>query len=176
MPVYFLDTSTLVDRYCDGDHSRRVRRIVSDTRNSCYIADWTVVETASALASQCRKRSLGVRDFDRMNARFFTDISTGRLMVRNTTVREMMRSRELIRYAGVKRGRRLGTGDALLAVCCLELGLERGGDVVFLTADWTLYTILRDTNAYRAVLELRFFGSRKDSNIPAISRRLPSSL
>ena len=175
MPVYFLDTSTLVDRYCDGDHSRRVRRIVSDTRNSCYIADWTVVETASALAKQCRKRSLGVEDFDRMNARLFTDISTGRLTVRNTTVREVMKSRELIRYAGVKKWRNLGSGDALLAVCCLGLGLEQGGGVVFLTGDWTLYTILRDTNAYRAVLELRFFGSPRDSNIPVISRRLRSS-
>lgn len=166
MPIRFLDTSALKHRYTkNGDLTSRIRRIVSDKRYECYIADWTVVEIASALGDHCRGNNMGIQHFDKMNQKFFGDLASGRVKVRVTNSRGMLQARTLLRK-GVSIRRNVHTGDALLAACCRELALDAGERVTFYTSDWKLYKLLRDIDAYRSVMRLRFVGIAKEGIPP----------
>lgn len=164
MPIYFFDTSALQHRYVDGKHSRRIRRVVSDKRNECYIADWTILEIGSAIARRCRQEQLRDERFDVADLWFWTDVSNATLKVRETGTREILRARDLIRYAGVIRRRKISSGDALVAVCCLELALESGRRVAFYMEDLKLYRVLSQIKAYTSALDLRII--RTPSNSP----------
>lgn len=142
-----------------GNFSRRIRRLVSDDRSICYIADVTVLEISSALGLKCRKRGWGVKEFDAMDIGFLEDLATGDLKVCTTSKRHVLKARDLIRFAGVVKQRSLKSADALIAVCCLELALEKKQRIVFYLEDKKLYSILRDIDAYRAALELRHLRS-----------------
>lgn len=171
MPIYFFDTSALVYRYAHDRPSRRVRRVTSDKRCEVFIASITVVEMAGALAKVCRSKGHDTRKFETMDGAFLKDIANGRLNVRDVTQADMQRARHLLRYAGVVKKRNLGSSDALLSVCCLELALEkRGVPVVFYTEDWTLYSTLRDINGFRAALELRCLAVSR-GGIPSTTKR-----
>ena len=156
--AYFLDTCALIHRYVSGPFSRLVRRIVSSDRWPVYVAEPTVLEMASALARQCRSHRWDVHAFDALDRRFFQDIAFGRLRVRAVTKQEVLRARHLLRYAGVVKGNKLESADALIAVTCLELAYEVKERVVFYTQDWPLYATIRGVDAFRAMLELRFLG------------------
>ena len=110
-----------------------------------------------------------------MNAAFYNDVAVGLLAVRTTTRNDIVRAQNLIRFAGVRRGRNLRGADALIAVCCLGLALELRTLVVFLTSDWTLYSVLRGINAFRAVLELRYVGVPK-LGLPVARQERASSI
>ena len=170
MPTYFFDTSALVYRYADGAPSRRVRRLTSDKRCELYIANITVVEMAGALAKVCRTSGHNTRKFEGMDGAFLKDIASGKLNIREVTQSDMQRARHLLRYAGVVRKRNLGSADALVAVCCLELALEKKVHVIFYTEDWTLYSTVREINSFRSVLELRCLAASR-GGIPSTTRR-----
>jgi len=155
--IYFFDTSALQHRYVNGPSSRAVRRIVSDERVICYIADWTVVEMASTLARRCRQLSFSCRQFDRLEGQFFADIASGRLNVRITSTRDFTRARDLLRFAGMIRARRLSSGDALIAACGLDLAYSEKQRVIFCTSDRPLHSILGDITAFTSALKLRLF-------------------
>ncbi len=163
MGIYFLDTCALKHRYVaiDPAVARRVRWMVSEGRYEHFIADVTVVEIAGALASSCRAAGLGVAEFDSMDRAFFRDVSVGRLQIRATGQREALRARTLLRFAGVKQGRNLGSSDAVIASACLILAQERQTKVIFYTADWALYSVLHDIDAFRAAMCLRYLGAPK---------------
>ncbi|HEX8634117.1 MAG TPA: type II toxin-antitoxin system VapC family toxin [Pyrinomonadaceae bacterium] len=161
MPTYFFDTSALQHRYFDSDYSKRVRYIISNTKNDCFIADLTILEIASAIGNRCRQGYLRNERYDEADKKFWTDVSTGRLTTRITTPREVVRARDLLRYAGIIKRRKLGSADALIAVCALELALELKERVIFYTGDWGLYSIIRDIDAYNLTLRLRFLGIPK---------------
>jgi hypothetical protein len=169
--IYFFDTSALVYRYANDQPSRRVRRATSDPRCRVYIGSLTVVEMAGALAKVCRVNQYDRKKFEGMDAAFLRDIASGRLIVRDISQGDMQRARHLLRYAGVLKGRSLGSSDALLSVCCLELALEmRGTPVVFYTEDWTLYSTLRDINGFRSALELRCLAASR-GGVPSTTKR-----
>lgn len=155
MSHYFLDTSVLKYRFFKGKHSRSIKRIVSDRRNICYIADHTIIEIASALASTCREWNWDAKKFDDMNNRFFRDLSSGILQVRPTTKHDVLRASHLIRYAGVEKKRSLKSGDSLIATSALEFALENQVRVIFYTGDKTLYSILQTLSAFTSALKLR---------------------
>lgn len=159
MPIYFLDTSALQHRYVPGDFSRLVRRVISDGRWNCYIADVTILEMWSTLGINCRKRGWGLKEFDAMVHRFWEDLATGHLKVRTTSKRDVVRAGHLIRFAGVLKGRHLKSADALIAVCCLTLAQEKKQKVVFFLQDRKLYKTLLDVNAFQSALELRYLDS-----------------
>lgn len=161
MACHFFDTAALQHVYVDGPYSQRVRRIISDRRGDNFIADVTVVEIASALARRCRAQNWDERRYDGFDMGFWGDVADGRVRVRGVTHQDTMRARHLIRFAGVVRRRNMGSTDALIAACCLDLALERRERIAFYTEDWTLYTILRDIDAFRSVLALRFLGPGK---------------
>ena len=154
MGVHFFDTSALQHRYIRGPNTTRVRHILSNRRCECYIADWTVLEIASGLARRCRAGNLTIERYDAMDAKFFEDLAVGRLKVRESTPQEIRRARDLLRFAGVIKRRRLKSADALIAICCLDLALERKSRVSFYMSDEPLYNILRDIDAFASALRL----------------------
>ena len=158
MTCCFFDTSALQHRYITGPYSRRVRRIVSDRRGDSFIADVTILEIASTLARKCRKNNWDKRRYDSLDMDFWSDLANRRLKVRETTRSEIMRARHLIRFAGVVRRREIGSADALISATCLDLALEKKQRITFFTSDWTLYSILRDLDAFRSTLALRYLG------------------
>jgi predicted nucleic acid-binding protein len=159
--VYFFDTSALQHRYIDGPKARGIRRSITESRNTCYISDFTVLEIASALGTHCRKNRLPVTAFQRLDQAFWKDIAAGKLRVRNATQRDFLRARQLLRYAGVEKKRNIKSADALIAASCLEFALETRQDVTFCLEDWTLYDVVRNITAYRKVLNFRYIGVDK---------------
>ena len=83
-------------------------------------------------------------------------------MVRNATLRDYLRARHLLKYAGVKRARNIASGDALIAASCLEFALEKKVRVKFCLEDWTLYSVIRDISAYNKVLDFKYIGVDKN--------------
>jgi len=102
-----------------------------------------------------------VRTYDTLNAKFFRDLQGRRILVRHVTALDLTRARHLLRFAGVLKNRKLESADAIIAECCRELALEKGEKLVFYTADWKLYAILRDIQAYKSVMKLRYLGLGK---------------
>jgi predicted nucleic acid-binding protein len=159
--LYFFDTSALQHRYIDGPKSRGIRRIITDKRNKCYIADLTILEIASALARHCRKNKLSVKQYSRLDQTFWRDSHQEKILVRDAGQREFLRARHLLRYAGVEKSKNIKSGDALIAASCLEFALENKSSVTFCLEDWPLYHVIRDISAYRTVLHFRFIGVDK---------------
>ena len=119
-----------------------MRRLVSDSRGLCFIADLTILEISSALANRCHQQKLGPEDYDAMDGAFFSDLAEGRLLVKATTSREVIRARDLLRFAVVLKRLKLQSADALIAVSCLELALERKERIIFYLSDKRLYKVL----------------------------------
>jgi predicted nucleic acid-binding protein len=128
-----------------------------------------VVEVASALAQVCRRNSWDVRVYDALDAKFFKDLQRQRILVQRVTAFDLWRARHLLRFAGVLKNRKLKSSDAIIAECCRELAMEKGERLVFYTADWKLYAILRDIQAYKSTMKLRYLGPGKGGIPPQTS-------
>jgi predicted nucleic acid-binding protein len=162
--VYFFDTSALQHRYIEGPKARGIRRTITDERNRCFISDLTILEIASAFGRHCRKNGLPITIYAKLDQAFWRDIQDGRLLVRNATQRDFLRARQLLRYAGVEKGKKIASADALIAASCLEFALETKEDVTFCVEDWPLYHVIRDIAAYSKVLRFRFIGVDKSQS------------
>ncbi len=156
MSIVFFDTCSLVLRYDTRASSRRVRRLISDSRNTVYIADTTVLELASSLATECRRKGADAKVFDRMTQKFFADLADETLSVRSTTKREVLRAYDLIRWVGVHKRRNLKSSDALIATCCYDLAMELKEKIAFYTSDRRLHDVLHDTDLFESALNIRY--------------------
>lgn len=161
MPTYFWDTSALLHRYVSGPLSRLPKLLISNKKRTNYIADITVLEMASALSKECRRNAWNLSKFDLLETCFMKDIAEGRLNVRDTTKRDFDRTRHLIRYIGVKGGRKITAADALIATCCLEFALEKGERIALITNDYPLYTLLSSVDAFRSSVRLWYLDKAK---------------
>ena len=170
----FFDTSALQHKYVTGAYSRRVRLLLGRADTQSRIADTTVLEMASALATRCRGKGWGLREFDRLHEQFIDDIANEVFTVRATGMKEVQRAIHLIRYAGVVKKKGLKSADALIAASALECALEARRVVNFYTSDWSLYSSLRDLDAFRTTMNLFLVGSTKDGSRP--SRRAPTPI
>jgi hypothetical protein len=166
MPENFFDTSALQHRYVTGQHSRRVRQLLGRADARSRIADSTILEMASALATRCRGNGWGLKSFDRLHHQFLDDIANEVFVVRTAGMREVQRAVHLIRFAGVVKKKGLKSADALIATGALEYALEVQQTVNFYTSDWALYTCLRDLNAFRTTMNLFLVGSTRDGSEP----------
>lgn len=120
------------------------------------------MEIASALARHSIKvGSGGQRQYEKWDLQFWADILYGKLNVRRTGQPELLRARNLMRYAGVVKRRNLWSADALIASACLELALERREHMIFYTSDWTLFDVIRQIDAFTSVLKINFLGIPK---------------
>lgn len=172
LAMYFFDTCALVYRYADepnvdGAQRRRVRRLISDQRVENYAADLSVIEIASGLAAACRRHSWSLRKFDSMYREFFKDLASQRVRLRAVTQRDLVSAAHVLRFAGVIKRLKLQSADAIIAECCRELAVESGERVVFYTADWKLYFILRSIDRFKKALRLRFLGQGKGGIAPS---------
>ena len=159
MPVHFFDTCGLQHRYIDSEYSRRVRGLVTRSSSSCFISEWTVLEMSSAFANRSRRQNFTARRFDSLTTQFLNDIAEERLSVVATSQRDIIRARDLLRYAGVVQRRNLKSGDALVATCCLSLALGRQEKITFYTSDWTLFDVLGKIDAFKSRLNLVLLGT-----------------
>lgn len=160
----FFDTCALQHKYLETTYSYRVRQILGKRGVTALIADKTMLEMPSAFARQCRSKNWGKSRFDRLHRHFAKDVADGILKVRTIGLREHHRAIHLIRFAGVIQRRNLGSADALIAACALEYALEKQTVVNLYTSDWTLYSCLRDINAFRSTMNLALLGSPKDGS------------
>jgi hypothetical protein len=156
MAVAFFDTSALKHRYIGGVYSSKISRVVGRHQNRTYVADLTILEMPSALGGHCRAARLGAKEYDLLDRRFLSDIADGRIIVRQTNRINVLRARNLLRLAGIVKGRNLGSADALIATCALDLAHDLKVRIVFYTGDWTLYTVLREIDAYTAAMTLQY--------------------
>jgi len=159
--IYFFDTSALQHRYLDGPKARGVRRIISDSRNQCYIAELSILEISSALALHCRKNSLSLEHYAKLDQRFWKDVFNRRVLIYPVAKREYLRARDLLRYAGVDKKRNISSADALIAASCLEFALQSKQSVAFCLEDWGLFSVIRDISAYSKVLRFHYIGVDK---------------
>jgi hypothetical protein len=83
-----------------------------------------------------------------------------------TPKRGVLRTQQLFRYAGVQKGRHLDTGDALIAVCAMEVAHTQHVRIRFMTSDWKLFDIARGLDAFRSVCACELLGTTKDGSSP----------
>jgi hypothetical protein len=111
----------------------------------------------SALGGYCRKEKIPIAQYDRMDHRFMQDIADGRFIVRPANNRlYVLRARNLLRFGGMVRQRSMGSGDALIATCALDLAHELKERVRFYTADWTLYSTLLLIDAFTSNMDINY--------------------
>jgi len=162
----FFDTCALKHRYITSPYRARVNRVIGNRHNTAYIADLTILEMPSALGGYCRKESLNLATYDLMDLRFLEDVATKRFIVRPTNKLNVLRARNLLRLGGMIHQRSMGSGDALIATCSIDLAQELKQRIQFFTADWTLYTVLRQIDAFTAAMTLHYLLPTKDPRIP----------
>jgi len=161
--LYFFDTSALQHRYIDTQKSRSIRRLMSDKRNTCFASSISVIEIASTFGKHCRTKKLTRKDFRRLDRKFWRDVESGVLQLRDPGQREYRRALHLLEHAGVNLGRNIRSADALIAASCLELALEQSSRVRFCLEDWTLYDVTSRLTAYKSAIKFRFIGTRRRS-------------
>jgi hypothetical protein len=153
----FFDTCALKHRYITSPHRAKINRLIGSRTNTSYIADLTILEMPSALGGFCRKWNLGIAQYDLMDHKFMDDLANARFIVRPTNNRlHVLRARNLLRLAGVIRQRNLGSGDALIATCALDLAHDLKERVRFYTADRTLHSTLLMVDAFTAAMDIQF--------------------
>jgi len=153
----FFDTSALKHRYITSPYSAKINRIIGNRRVKSYIAEVTILEMPSALGGFCRKERKSVAQYDLMDLRFLQDIAERRFTVRATHNKlDVLRARNLLRFGGMIRLRSMGSADALIATCTLDLAHELKQRIRFYTADWTLYSTLLQVDAYTAAMDIQY--------------------
>ena len=166
MIEHFFDTSALQHRYVSGSYSRRVRTLLGRSTSRARIAETTVLELPSALATRCRANGWGLKKFDHLHAQFWDDLASDTLSVRAVGMREVKRAIHLIRFSGVANKRALKSSDALIAACAVEHALDIKQVVNFYTSDRALFFALRDLNVFRTAMNLHLLGNTKDGSLP----------
>jgi hypothetical protein len=167
----FFDTCALKHRYINSPYGAKINRLIGNRRLTSYIADLTILEMPSALGGYCRKEKLTVAYYDLMDRRFMEDVAKERFIVRPTNNKlNVLRARNLLRFGGVIRQRSMGSGDALIATCALDLAHELKERIRFYTADWGLYSTLRLVDAFTAAMDLQYL---LPPRIPAVPPTAP---
>jgi hypothetical protein len=156
MPTYFFDTSALKHRYIKTPISARIKRAVSDGRRDIYVSELTIVELATAFADDCTARKVGHAEYDRLYRRFFRDLASKKIHVRNVTQRDFQNARHLLRFAKVIHRRHLKSADAIISESCRELAYELNSRVTFYLCDEKLFKTLASIDAYKSAVRLRF--------------------
>lgn len=106
--IHVLDTSALKWAYIPGSkHTRRCRYIVNRKAEPAYIAEITFLEIVSPLGSEVRTNRMSVRDYDRANIQFLSDIADGKLRIYPLPASEYIPCRYLLTSIGIDRRRSL---------------------------------------------------------------------
>jgi hypothetical protein len=155
--IYFLDTSALQHAYIANAKTRGIRRTISDQRNTCFVAEATILEIASVFGRHCRKHSLTSSAFRKFDTAFWEHVGQRKLQVHRAGQREIWKARHLLEYS-VDLNKRITTFDALIAASALECALQHSARVCFCVEDRKLYLLMKDLPAYKAALKFRYIG------------------
>ena len=153
--IYFFDTSALQHAYIPTTLTRGIRRTLSDGRNTCFIAEASILEIASTFGRHCRKNRLSTLNYRRLDNAFWKHVGDRRLHLRSAGQREIWKARHLLEYS-VELNRNVSSFDALIAASALECALQRSAKVCLCLEDRRLYELLNDLPAYKAALRFRF--------------------
>jgi len=166
--TYVIDTSALKFRYLHASpHAnisarfssirRRMRALVNDKRNQCYIAENTMFEVMSAFGSVVRGNATWKPEhYDAMSEAFNRDVAEERLIVRIPSMREFTRVRHLLRAVGVVQKRSLGSLDAIVISSALEVAYELRHRVKLYTADKAMSSMVADLEPFKSVLAVEY--------------------
>jgi predicted nucleic acid-binding protein len=136
--IHLIDTSALKRAYISNGCRRRCRQIISRLAGSVYIAEISVLELISALASDYRDNKITLAELNDADKHFWRDIAVGRVLVRSFRAGDYVACRALLVAVGVERRRGLRTQDAIVAYTARELAIEKRERVKLLTCDWKL--------------------------------------
>ena len=180
MPPIFLDTCVLKYRYIKCPrfraHRQKVNGLIGNRYNTTYIADTSILELPSALGGYCRENNVSLGEYDAMDGRFMQDIADGRLIVRPANKRlYVLRARNLLRLGGVFHRRALGSADALIATCALDLAHELKERVRFFTSDQKLKGLLPLIGAFTANMDIVYIQAPPPTTWPVRPATLPKS-
>lgn len=159
MAHIFLDTCVLKYRYIRSPrfraHRQKINRLIGNRNNTIYLADASMLELPSAFGGYCRENNVSLAEYDAMDGQFMQDIADGRFIVRPANRRlYVLRARNLLRLGGVIHRRGLGSTDALIATCALDLALELKERVRFFTSDQKLNGVLPLIGAFTANMDI----------------------
>jgi hypothetical protein len=128
------------------------------TRHSgkIFIAEITMLEILSALASELHGARIQKADFEAANKAFLGDVAEGRVRVRPFGMQEYLASRALLHHVAVHLGRHLRTQDAIVACSARELALETRSTIPFYTCDQRLAKTLSTIDAFK-LLDVRHY-------------------
>tara|TARA_R110000787_G_scaffold51288_4_gene121674 strand:- start:134 stop:628 length:495 start_codon:yes stop_codon:yes gene_type:complete len=159
MPIYFFDTSGLQHRYIKSDHSRGIKKIISDKRNQCLISSITTIEISSAFSTYIRREGIPKNEWYKLQQAFWTDISNGKIIVREPSSNEYEKADQLLKYACLILGRKTSAADALIAATCVEYAREITKKVTFCLDDRPLYSVLTRFKTYTSVLKFKYLAT-----------------
>ena len=134
MSLYYIDTCSLVWRYINGNLTSDVNALIDNTWNQVYTNEITILEWSSALGSTILSGAMLASDFEPNEMALFTDIASEKIKIFRSQ-RSIERARNLIKYVAVVNGRQLRTVDAIHLASGIELSVQMGTVVEFVTSD-----------------------------------------
>lgn len=147
------DTSALKWAYFDGaQQCRRCRYIISRAKGQAYVAEITVVEIVSALASLVRERRASAPQFAKANFWFLRDVADRRITVVPLPSSELIACRDLLTIVGLRAGRSLKTQDAMVAYTARQMALQTGEAVRLYTSDQRLASVVREVGVFKGLV------------------------
>jgi predicted nucleic acid-binding protein len=155
--MYLIDTSTVKWAYVDGAKlTQRCRYLLSRAKGRIYVAEITLLEVASALASMVRDKKITAAQFAAADRRFWRDVADGKLIVVSLPSSELIACRELLILVGITAGRNIRTQDAMVAYTARRVALEKRQVVTLLTCDKKLANVVKTTAAFARLVKARY--------------------
>ena len=135
MPLYFLDSSAVVQHYHPEAGSEAVNHLLNEPTSRCFISRLTVVEVQRAFVSKVRAKQVSVEELGELRHRFVDDVTQRRFVVVRLTDALYSEAERLVqRYGPADGDPLLRTLDTLQIACALE-AQRREGLTHFVSAD-----------------------------------------
>lgn len=134
MRAYYIDTSALVWRYLNGTVSPQIDSILDSAVDRTFTNEITILEWSSSLGKTILRKHMKSGDFGPNERALFTDIAHQKLRIIRTE-RVIERARDLIRYLAAVKARQLRTMDAVHLASAIDLSIQLGSTVEFVTCD-----------------------------------------
>lgn len=135
MPLYFLDSSAVVQHYHPEAGSEAVNHLLNEPTSRYFISRLTVVEVQRAFVGKVRAKHVSVEELNELRHRFVDDVTQQRFVVIRLTDSLYSEAERLVQKYGPADGDPLlRTLDALQIACTLE-AQRRAGLTHFVSAD-----------------------------------------
>jgi hypothetical protein len=116
------------------------------------VAEITVIEIVSALASMVRDHRIAAPQFAKANFMFLRDVAERRIVVVPFPSSEFVACRDLLTIVGLHAGRSLKTQDAMVAYTARRMAIEQNEEVRLFTSDQRLANVVRDLPVFKGLV------------------------